>query len=80
MSIAEGRMDGEMDATSPLCMGCSAMLAAVAGTFFHDIYPALAVWSLLASTILSTVGLWNLGRRIIRFFQARALTRRDTAT
>lgn len=43
------------------------MLAAVAGTFFHDIYPVLAVWSLIASTILSTVGLWGLGKRILNF-------------
>lgn len=76
MSAAAGKMESVMfDTSSPLCTGCSAMVAWVAGAFFHDLYPVLAVWSLLASTILSTVGLVSLGRKVFNFCRT---VRRDT--
>jgi hypothetical protein len=51
-----------VDFSTPLCSGACGGGAMVAGFILHDLYPALAVLSMLCSSILGVVGLWQLWR------------------
>lgn len=68
-------MMGEMDHTSPLCMGCSAMLTWVTGLIFHD----LSVFTAVGGSILTAVGLYRLGKEVVSYLR-RTMARTDGDT
>ena len=73
---AAGRIRLAMgDQHTSLCMGGSAMLAWFTGFFLHDIYPALTAFTAIGGTLLTIVGIYRLGRDLVRRIQGRAPAR-----